>query len=458
MKIIRLFNALTTMPVCAVVAAGMLAMAQPAWAVLPIQQWMSPAGAKVLFMRSRAIPMLDINIDFDAGSRYDPAGKAGLASLTADILNAGASASGNAALLSESQIADRFADVGALSSTSASRDAASASLRTLTSATERQAAVATLAQFLSHPAFPEAVLEREKARLTASILEADTKPGMIAQKAFRRAMYNSHPYGETPTVQTVAAIQRGDVERFYRMAYNAKSAVVTLVGDIDRLEAERIAAQLTAGLPAGTARPALPPVVPLANAIQIDLPHPAEQAHIMMGQPSIERGDPDYFPLLVGNYILGGGGFVSRLTQEVREKRGLTYGVASFFMPQRQPGPFEIALQTRRDQAGDALQVVRDTLDKFMRDGPTEDELRAAKDNLINGFPLRLDSNRKLIANLAVVGFYNLPLDYLDTWTDKIKRVSVADIRAAFARHVQPDRMATVVVGPSNVFTAEAGK
>lgn len=459
MSIARFFKVFPLRSACVGVTACLLSVAQPARAALPIQQWTTPNGAKVLFVQSKAIPMLDINIDFDAGSRYDPPGKTGLAELTADLLDAGAAASGTSPALDESQIADRFADVGAQERTRAGRDSASVMLRTLSSSNELQAAVATMARFLSAPAFPAAVLAREKARMSASIREAATKPEAIALRAFLRAAYDSHPYGAMPTVQSVAAIERGDIEQLYRAAYSARRAVVTLVGDIDRAGAERIANQLTAGLPDGnTPPPAPPPVVVPAQAMRIDLPHPAEQAHIMMGQPAMARSDPDYFALLVGNYILGGGGFVSRLTQEVREKRGLTYGVSSFFSPYKQPGPFVISLQTRRDQAGEALDVVNATLDKFLRDGPTETELRAAKDNLINGFPLRLDSNRKLIANVAAIGFYGLPLDYLDTWTDKVRQVSVADIRAAFARHLQPDHFATVVVGPSNVFTPADNK
>lgn len=442
------------------VAAGTLAAVVPltAGAALPIQSWIAPSGAKVMLVESRSIPMIDVNIDFDAGSRYDPPGKSGLALLTAGLLDAGASSVGGSPALSEAQIADRFADVGAMEATSAGRDAATVTIRTLSSAAERDAAVGTLAQFLQHPTFPDTVLRRESARLSSAIAESDTKPEAITEKAFRRAIYGTHPYGVTPTAASVSAVKRDDLVRFYRDMYSPKRAVVSIVGDIDRAQAEKLVAQLTDAMPAGVTPPTMPPVAALRSAVQIDLPHPAEQAHIVTGQASIARSDPDYFPLLVGNYVLGGGGFVSRLTAEVREKRGLTYGVSSSFAPQLQEGPFEISLQTRREQAPEALKVVRETLAGFVQDGPTADEMKAAKDNLTNGFPLRLDSNRKLLANVAAIGFYNLPLDYLDTWTAKVEAVSAEQVKAAFARHVQPDRLATVVVGPSDVFgTASVG-
>lgn len=454
--LLRAFGAPARSGLMASVAAGAVAVVTPlsAQAALPIQSWIAPSGAKVMFVESRSIPMIDLNIDFDAGSRYDPPGKSGLALLTAGLLDAGAAAAAGRPGLTEAQIADRFADVGAMEATSAGRDAATVTMRTLSSAAERDAAVNTVAQFLQYPTFPDAVLKREAARLSSAIAESDTKPEAIAEKAFRHAIYGSHPYGVSPTVASVNAIKREDLLRFYRDMYSPKRAVVTIVGDIDRAQAEKLVASLTDAMPAGVTPPAMPAVAPLRSAVQIDLPHPAEQAHIVTGQASVARSDPDYFSLLVGNYVLGGGGFVSRLTAEVREKRGLTYGVSSSFSPQLQEGPFEISLQTRREQAQQALRVVRDTLAAFVQDGPTDAEMQAARDNLTNGFPLRLDSNRKLLANVAAIGFYNLPLDYLDTWTSKVQAVTAAQVKAAFARHVQPERLATVVVGPRDVFGA----
>jgi zinc protease len=175
--------------------------------------------------------------------------------------------------------------------------------------------------------------------------------------------------------------------------------------------------------------------------------HPATQAHILIGAPALARGDPDFFPLTVGNYVLGGGGFVSRLMREVREQRGLAYSAYSYFSPLAQPGPFQAGLQTQKEQADEALKVTRSTIAAFLREGPTPQELKAAKDNLIGGFALRIDNNRKILDNVAAIGFYNLPLDYLDTWTAKVAKVSAADIKSAFNRKISPDRLATVVVG-----------
>ena len=161
----------------------------------------------------------------------------------------------------------------------------------------------------------------------------------------------------------------------------------------------------------------------------------------------MRRLDPDYFPLWVGNYILGGGGFNSRFTQEVREKRGLSYSVYSSFAPYRESGSFTIGLQTRRDQAEAALQVLGVTLRDFVANGPTPAELEGAKQHIIGGFALRTDSNRKILDYLAVIGFYGLPLDWLEQFPQRVAQVTAEEVRDAFRRRIDPDRLATVVVG-----------
>jgi len=191
----------------------------------------------------------------------------------------------------------------------------------------------------------------------------------------------------------------------------------------------------------------VPEVTPLPAPVTVQIPFNSAQAHVLIGQPGYKRNDPDYFALLVGNYILGGGGFVSRLSTEVREKRGLSYSVYSFFAPGLHAGAFTVGLQTRPDQARQAVGVAREVLERFVADGPSEAELQAAKDNLIGGFALRIDSNRKLLENVANIAWNGLPLDYLQRWTASLDRVTVSDVRRAFARVLQPQRMVTVVVG-----------
>lgn len=421
-----------------------------AQAAIPIQHWSQPSGAQVYLVESPAIPMLDVSIDFDAGSRRDPANQAGLADVTALMAGKGVRARDGLPALDENQLGEAWADLGASFGGGASSDRMSFHLRTLTEPDLLAKSVALAARELGEPAFPEAVWRRERERISAAILEARTRPGTIAGRAFSQAVYGSHPYGADTTPESLARISVADMRARYQEFILPCRAKVSLVGAVTRAQADTLVAQLLGRLPQGGACAPLPPVpevAPLTAAKEERIVFPSAQAQIMIGQPGYKRTDPDFFALLVGNHILGGGGFTSRLMTQVREQRGLSYSVYSAFAPGLHAGAFIAGLQTRPDQAEEALAVSRRVIADFVAQGPTEEELKAAKDNLIGGFPLRLDSNRKLLDNVSNIAWNNLPLDYLEHWTTNIARVTVADIRTAFQRVLQPDRMVTVVVG-----------
>jgi len=425
----------------AFLALLLAAMAPSLFAGVTIETWTAPSGAKVFYVAARALPILDVQVDFPAGSAFDPADKPGVAGLTRSLLDNGADG------LDEDSIARKLADLGAHMGGGADGERASVTLRTLSEADKSGPALAIMATVMRAPTFPDGVVERERDRAIAGLKDALTRPDTIAGRAFVRALYGSHPYARQSTPESLAAIGRADLVDFHRRHYVAGRAVVTVVGDVDRAGAERIAQELTAGLPVGSGAAALPPVsLPAAGEERIA--HPAAQAHVLLGLPAMRRGDPDFFPLVVGNYVLGGGGFVSRLMQEVREKRGYAYSVYSYFAPSRDLGPFQIGLQTKREQVGEAMKVVDEVLKKFLAEGPTADELKAAKANVVGSFPLRLDSNRKILENVATIGFYGLPLDWLDTYRGKAAAVSIEQIRDAFARRVRPENLMTVIVGP----------
>jgi zinc protease len=420
-------------------AVCLFALSSLAEAGVTIENWVAPSGARVFFVENHALPILDVQVDFAAGTAYDPQGKAGLASLTQGLIDMGVQG------MDETQLSNRLADLGALLAGSVDMDRSSVSLRTLSAADKRVPALDILRAVLSSPQYPAEVLAREKARTVAALKEALTRPDAIASKAFWGAMYPAHAYGRYSTPESVAALQRADLVMFYQTYFTAKRAVVTIVGDLSRVQAEALAQQLTSALPsAGSDATVAVPSLPASSEQRIA--HPAAQSHLLIGLPAIKRGDPDYFPLLVGNYSLGGGGFVSRLMKEVREKRGYAYSVYSYFLPLGQTGPFQIGLQTKKSQVNDAMKVTREVLARFLVEGPSEAELQAAKQNLVGSFPLRLDSNRKILENVAVLGFYGLPLDYLDRYTDNVEKVTIAEIKAAFARHVKLQNMVTVVV------------
>lgn len=420
-------------------AALVLLISQVALAGVNIEHWVTASGARVQFVESRVLPMLDVQVDFAAGSMFDPAGKSGLAALTRGALDLGTGK------FDETAIAEQMADIGASLAGGADTDRASVALRTLSAKDKREPALTILKSVLHAPLFDAAIFEREKTRTIAGLKEAMTRPDSIAGKAFWAAMYPNHPYGRQATPESVAALSRDDLAAFHARYYVAANASITLVGDLSRAEAEQIAEAIASGLPKGEAA-TLPDAPEKPKWSITQLPHPASQAHIYIGLPAIERGNPDFFPLLVGNYTLGGGGFVSRLMKEVRDQRGYAYSVYSYFAPLKQTGPFQIGLQTKRSQAKDALKVTREVLTGFLKNGPSEEELAAAKANLTGSFPLRLDSNKKILENVANIGFYGLPFDYLDRYQAKVQAVTTEDVRQAFARRIRPENLITVTV------------
>jgi zinc protease len=352
--------------------------------------------------------------------------------------------------MDENQIGEAWADLGASFGASAGADRMSFSLRSLSYPDLLDKAVALAARQMAHPAFPEAVWVRDRERLSAAIRESLTQPATLVQERFASAVYGTHPYGYRSTPETLQRIHVQDLQKLHAQSLQACRASVSVVGALTRAQADALATRMLSLWPntaACQSLPAGPEVAALGQAQCLNVPFDSAQAHVLMGQPGYKRNDPDFFALLVGNHILGGGGFVSRLTEQVREKRGLSYSVYSYFSPGLHAGAFTVGLQTRPDQAAQAVAVAQDVVQSFVREGPTEAELQAAKSNLVGGFALRIDSNRKLLDNVANIAWNRLPLNYLDTWTQQVDRVSVADVRRAMARVLQPELMVTVVVG-----------
>ncbi|XPG90618.1 pitrilysin family protein [Variovorax sp. 160MFSha2.1] len=442
--------------------AGAVAVAgiTGAQAALPIQHWTLANGAKIYLVSTNALPIVDAQIDFDAGSRRDPAAQAGLASVTATMVEKGVRAGKNGEpALDQNALGEAWADLGASFDVSAGTDRTSYSLRSLSDPALLNKAVALAAREIGEPSFPDDVWQRERERINAAIKEANTKPATVTGRAFAADVYGTHPYGQEVTEETLARIDTAAMRQRYQQLIVPCRAKLSIVGAVTRAEAETIATTLLSRLPgpeACTPLPAVAPVAALTAPKNERIAFDSAQAHVLIGQPGYPRKDPDHFALTLGNYVLGGGGFVSRLMNEVREKRGLTYSIYSGFAPGLEAGAFRIGFQTRPDQAEEAVKVSREVLAKFVAEGPTAAELKAAKDNLIGGFPLLLDSNRKLIGNVANIAWHDLPLDYLDTWTARMNAVTAADVKAAFQRKLQPERMVTVVVGGKDASTAKA--
>ena len=360
------------------ISAGAVFYTNSAWALLPIQHWTEPSGAKVYLVESPVIPMVDVQIDFDAGSRRDPANQSGLASAVAAMASKGVKGAGNEPPLDENALGEAWADLGASFEASADNDALHYSLRSLTDPPLLERAARLAARQIGEPSWPADVWTRDRARWSASIKESLTRPSTVAAHAFGTAVYGSHPYGVRTTAETLGRINIADMQAFHTQHIGACRAKVSIVGAVSRAQAQTLVASLLSRLPAASSCAPLPPVgeiAALSAPAEQNIPFASAQAHVLIGQPGFLRRDPDFLALLVGNHILGGGGFVSRLTNEVREKRGLSYSVYSYFAAGLHAGAFTVGLQTRPDQAAQAVKVSRDVIARFVADGPTEAEL-----------------------------------------------------------------------------------
>ena len=407
-----------------------------------ISHWTTTNGVRVYFVEAPEIPILDLRLVFKAGSAQD-GDQYGLASLTADLMDEGAGD------LDANAFKEQLADTGASFNAGALRDMAWLSLRTLSDKKYADPAIALFRQAALSPRFEQTAVSRAKAAKISRIRRSAASPGTTANKAVRKAIFGNHPYAH-PTEgeeSTLEKISRAEVVKFHREFYVAENAVLAIVGAVSRQQAEQLANELTAQLERGKPAGPIPEVSLLKEKSISHLAFDSIQSHIRLGMPGMKRGDKDYVPLFVGNHVLGGGGLVSLLFDEVREKRGLSYGVNSYFAPSEQLGVFVASLQTDCSQAQQALQVLTDTIQNFISEGPPAERLAAAKQNLIGGWPLRVDSNSEIIEYIAMIGFYGLPLDYLKTFPERVAAVSAEEIKDAFARRVDLERAATVVVG-----------
>ncbi len=422
----------------------LLTFSQITLAAAKIEHWQTMGGSRVYYVHTEGLPMVDIQVVFNAGSASDGQ-QFGLSALTADLLDTGAGK------WNADEIAQRFESVGAQFGVSSSMDTTTVSLRTLTDKTLFDKALETMQVILTKPAFNQADFKREQRRTLSGLKQQEESPAALASIAFYNALYGTHPYAhpESGVIKTVSAFKAADIRHFYQKFYVADNAIVVIVGALSKQQAEQTAEQLLAGLPLGKRPGTLPDVAMPLKATQQHIEFPSSQTHVLVGLPGSYRKDPDYFNLYVGNHILGGSGLVSKLFDEIREKRGLAYSASSNFMPMLKPGPFLISLQTRNDQTAQALQVLNQTLADFINKGPTEVELTAAKKNITGGFAMRFDTNKELAGYVAMIGFYEMPLDYLDTFQQKTELVTVASITDAFKRRVNPQLLQTITVGKS---------
>lgn len=420
--------------ICACICAS-------AHALPEIEVWTTKNGLKVLLVESTELPMVDIALTFDAGSTRDE-DLAGLSVMTHSLLDKGT------ADLDADEIASKFEDVGAQYSTSVDLDRSSISLRSLSDENLFADALDTFISVVAKPSFPKRDFARERKRLLIALEDQEQRPSEIVSRTFYASLYANHPYAQPShgTTESVNKISLKAIRQFHKQHIVAGNAILAIVGDVNYEQAKSIADRISQSLPKGREQEKPHSMQPVKTSTQ-HIEFPSQQAHVRIGQIGIERGHPDYFSLYVGNHILGGGGFTSRLVEEVRSKRGLSYSVYSYFLPLQQPGPFMLGLQTRADQVQQAIDVCNDVLNNYIEKGPTQEELTLSKQSIVGGFPLRIDSNRDVLGYLSLIGYYDLPLSYLKDFTDNVEKVTLQDIQQAFRKHVDTKSFVTVVVG-----------
>jgi zinc protease len=427
---------------------SVLASAQAKRAV-NFEEWTTPQGLHVYYLQANDIPMADISVAFGAGSARDGQ-HPGIATLTGSLLNQGTSTQ------NQQQIAVAFDQVGAQFAWEVEKDVATVSLRTLTDPSAYEPALKTFIDVISKPTFPEAEIKNQKNQQLVNILQEQQSPNVVASQRFLANLYGSHPYGHAGlgTADSVKAITAADFTTFYHRYYVAANAVLVIVGNLDKTQAEKVATAIASTLPQGKKAEPIPALTDKKSASLDAIPFPATQSNIIIGQLGIAYKNPDLMTLNVGNHILGGGSLFSRLITEVRVKRGLSYGVYSSFVPLESPGPFMVTLATRKEKAAQALSITADTVAAYIKQGPSEAELAAAKKYITGSFPLRLASNQDISNILITMGFYQLPNDHLDTYIARVNAVTSEKIRAAFLKYLNPQTMLTVQIGDSKPATA----
>jgi zinc protease len=384
--------------------------------------------------------MVTFHLLIKAGSRYDPKGREGLAGLTSNLLTYGTSK--RTAL----EISETLDFIGASLTTGSRTERASVSLNILKK--DLDTGLQLLAEILTDSVFPSEEIERQKKSVLASIKAKKENPRAVAHEKFRSALFPQSPYGRPVegAGDSVKSIDRSSLTKFYDTFYRPNRSILAVVGDISHGEmVEKLNNAFQSWEKRTSAQESLPPASP-APAEMIRINKDLTQANIIIGHKGVPRGDPDYYAIRVMNYILGGGGLSSRLADAIRNKRGLAYSVYSRFSAQRYVGTFRVSMQTKNENAQEAIRIAREEIRRIREQGVTEKELQEAKDYLTGSFPLRLDTNRRVARFLAHTEFFELGLDYPDRYPELIRRVSREDIIRVARTHLRLEDLIVVVV------------
>ncbi|WP_084438279.1 M16 family metallopeptidase [Niveispirillum irakense] len=420
--------------------ALMLSVALPA-AAIDIERVVSPGGVEAWLVRDAKNPIIAIQFSFEGGTELDPDGKLGLAMLAASTLDEGAGD------LDAQAFQGRMEDNSISLGFSAGRDGFVGYVTTLKETKDEAFDLMRLA--LTEPRFDQEAIDRIRGQMLAGLRRSQSDPSYWGQLALAESLFPSHPYGrpQRGTLDTLPAIGRDDLVQFTRTRLTRDGLKVAVSGDITAAELAPVLDQLFGKLPATGTRPSVTDVSPAAAGQTIAIPRPIPQTIIIMAQEGLKRDDPDWYAATVLNYVVGGGGFSSRLMDEVREKRGLTYGVGSGLSPWDHAALVSVGGSTNNEKAGQAIDLIKQIWGEVGKNGITETELRNAQTYLTGSFPLQFTNNNAIAGLLLSVQQDNLGIDYLNKRNDLINAVTLADVKRVAARLLDPAKLTTVVVG-----------
>lgn len=435
-KLLSLFNRKTSVALLLGSFCLSTAVAMPT-----IQTWRTKTGTPVYLIQTNSVPMLLVELLFNAGSAYDQTNH-GLASLTNSLFGLGTTK------LSEQDIANGFAEQGADFSMDVGKSFATLNLRCLSSPASLAKVVPLFHQVITQLKFSDDSFQRVKSQLLAGIKSQQQDPGEVAKQAFFKALYGGSPYAHPTagTLTSVNALTKKQALNFYHNYYTQRNLSVLLVGDVDRTKAMVLAQHLTSGLPIGKSHHLAIKAKPAKKPRVVKVNFPTNQAAVRLGMLSAPVRSPEQYALTIGNQILGGSGLTSLLAQQVRERYSLSYAVGSLFIPAFGLQPFMVGLQTKTASVQKAIHVAKQTMARFLSQGPSKQALKEAKDYLIGSFPLGLDSNAKLMSVLTYLVQFHYPLNYLKTYRQHIAAVTVSQVKSAMNHYLSVNKLVTVVV------------
>lgn len=418
-----------------------LSFGAPAAVAMAIERVVSPGGIQAWLVRQPAVPVISMEFSFLGGSAVDPAGRAGTANMVSGLLDEGA---GDLDSLAFQTALDDYAIRLSFDS---GRDTFSGSLRTLSENRDEAFRLLTLA--LTAPRFDEEPVERIRRQITVGLKRQLKDPDAVASRTWFRLAFAGHPYG-TPHDGTLDSVEKIAVQdlRDYVSNYLVRQHLkIGVVGDISKEDLGKFLDQTFGKLPtSGKALPAsrtIPETSGHVEVVRQEIP----QSRVVFGAQGIPRDDPDWYAAYVLNYVLGGGGLTSRLSDQVREKRGLAYSVYSYLYPLDYAALHMGGVGTRNESVSEALVVIREELKRVHDNGITAEELADAKTYLNGSFPLRLTSSARIASLLVAIQRNNLGIDYIDRRPQLIEAVTLDDVRRVAKRLLQPETMLTVIVG-----------